>query len=60
MRDARQLKLSVAEANPLQTVQLEVQRNGSTKQLRVVLDEAPANDLLLNTQPSAAPQAPGA
>jgi Do/DeqQ family serine protease len=41
VRDARQLRISVAEAKACHTVQVEVQRSGSAKQLRVILGQAP-------------------
>jgi serine protease Do len=58
--DARQLRFSVAEAKPCQTVLLEVLRNGSPKPLRVILGEAPGNELLLSAERSPDQQAPGA
>jgi Do/DeqQ family serine protease len=39
--DARQLRISVAEAKACQTVLVEVLRNGSPKPLRVILGQAP-------------------
>jgi serine protease Do len=41
VRDARQLRLSVAEEKPCQTVLVDVLRNGSAKSLRVILGQAP-------------------
>ena len=46
VRDARQLKLSVAEVKPGQIVPVEVLRDGSAKPLRVAIGQASNNDLL--------------
>lgn len=45
VRDARQLRLSVAEAKPCQTLLLEVLRNRSSKSVRVILGQAPDREL---------------
>ena len=45
MRDARQLMLSVTEAKPCHTARVEVVRNGSAKQLRVILGQHRIMDL---------------
>jgi len=60
VRDPRQLRFSVAEAKPCQTVPVEVLRNGSAKPLRVILGEAPSNEPLLKADLSPDQQDPGA
>jgi serine protease Do len=60
VRDARQLRFSVAEAKPCQMVRIEVLRSGSPKPLRVILGDAPGNELLLSAEQSPDQQAPGA
>ena len=46
VRDARQLRLLVAEAKPCYTVQVEVMRKGSTRPLRVTIAQASDYDHL--------------
>ena len=60
VRDARQLKLSVAEAKPGQTVPVEVVRDGSSKPLRVTIGQASDNDFLAKPDRTAYEQDPGA
>jgi serine protease Do len=60
VRDARQLRLSVAEAKVCQTVLLEVLRNGSAKSLRVILGQAPDKELALDAEWSPEELQPGA
>ncbi|HWX21522.1 MAG TPA: Do family serine endopeptidase [Candidatus Binatia bacterium] len=50
VRDTRQLKLSLAEAKPGQTVPVEVLRNGSAMPLRVTVDQASNEDLLAKAE----------
>lgn len=60
VRDARQLKLSVADAKPGQTVLVAVLRDGSAKPLRVTVGQASTYDFLAKTDPTAYEQDPGA
>jgi serine protease Do len=60
VRDARQLKLSVAEVKPGQTVPVEVLRDGSAKPLRVAIGQASNNDLAAKPDRTAYEQDPGA
>jgi serine protease Do len=46
VREVRQLMLSVTEAKPCHTARVEVLRNGSAKQLRVILGQARENEPL--------------
>ena len=48
VREVRQLMLSVTEAKPCHTARVEVLRNGSAKQLRVILGQARENEPLPN------------
>ena len=57
---ARQLKLSVAEIKPGQTVPVEVLRDGSAKPLRVNISQASNSDLLAKAARNAYEQDPGA
>src|ERR1035438_10053668 len=57
---ARQLKLSVAEIKPGQTVPIEVLRDGSAKPLRVTISQASNSDLLAKAARNAYEQDPGA
>lgn len=59
VRDARQLRLSVAEAKACQTVLIEVLRNGSTKSVQVILGQAPDKELASQPEWSAEAQQPG-
>ena len=58
VHDARQLRLSVAEAEPCQTVLIEVLRSGSTKSVRVILGLAPDKELASQPEWSAEAQHP--
>jgi serine protease Do len=58
--DARQLKLSVAEAKPGQIVPVEVLRDGSPKPLCVVIGDASSKPLLAKVDRAAHERAPGA
>ena len=60
VRDARQLRSSVAEAKACQTVQVEVLRNGSAKPLRVILGQEPDKELALQAGWSPEERHPGA
>ncbi len=60
VRDARQLKLSVAEVKPGQTVPIEVLRDGSAKLLRVAIGQASNNDLFAKAARNAYEEDPGA
>jgi serine protease Do len=60
VRDVRQLKLSVADAKPGQTVLIAVLRDGSAKPVRVTVGQASANDFLARTDPTSYEQDPGA
>jgi serine protease Do len=60
VRDARQLRISVAEAKACQTVQVEVLRNGSAKPLRVILGQTPDNERAPQAEWSPEEQHPGA
>ncbi len=60
VRDARQLRISVAEAKACQTVKLEVLRNGSAHSFRVVLGQAPDKERSLQREWSHEEQHPGA
>lgn len=60
VRDARQLRISVAEARACQMVKLEVLRNGSAHSFRVILGQAPDKELPLRAEWSAEEQHPGA
>jgi len=60
VRGARQLKLSVAEAKPGQTVQFEVLRDGSARPLRVAIGQASNDDLLAKVARNVYEQDPGA
>jgi serine protease Do len=60
VRDARQLKLSVAEVKPGQTVPVEVLRDGSAKPLRVAIGQASNNDLAAKPDQTTYEQDPGA
>ena len=51
VRDARQLKLSVAEAKPGRNVPVEVLRDGSTRPLRITIGQASDNDFKLDRNP---------
>ncbi len=53
VRDSRQLKLSVAEVKPGQSVPLEVMRDGSARPLRVTIRHASIIDLLARTDRTA-------
>jgi serine protease Do len=57
---ARQLKLSVAEIKPGQTVPVEVLRDGSATPLRVTISQASNSDLLAKAARNAYEQDPGA
>lgn len=57
--DARQMRLSVADAKPGQTVPLELVRNGSVKTFRVAVGQAPNDDLLAKPDPISSEQDPG-
>jgi serine protease Do len=57
---ARQLKLSVAEIKPGQTVPVEVLRDGSAKPLRVTISQASNSDFLGKAARNAYEQDPGA
>jgi len=46
VRDARQLKLSVAESKPGETVLVEVLRDGSASALEIMITQESRNDLL--------------
>jgi serine protease Do len=59
-RDSRQLKLSVAEAKPGQTVPVEVLRDGSVQALRVTIRHASNSDLLVKSDRTFFEQNPGA
>jgi serine protease Do len=59
VRDARQLKLSVAEIKPHQIVSVEVMRDGSPSSLRITIGQASDNDIL-DADPRAYEQDPGA
>jgi len=60
VRDARQLRISVAEGKACQTVQVEVLRNGSAKPFRVILGQTPDNERALQAEWSPEEQHPGA
>jgi serine protease Do len=60
VRYARQLKLSVADAKPGQTVLVAVLRDGAAKLLRVTVGQASTNVFLAKTDPTAHEQDPGA
>jgi Do/DeqQ family serine protease len=60
VRDARQLRLTVAEAKACQTVPVEVLRNGATKPLRVILGQPPDTELAARTEWPPEEQHPGA
>jgi len=60
VREVRQLMLSVTEAKPCHTARVEVLRNGSAKQLRVILGQAPDNEPLPKADQLADQQDPGA
>jgi serine protease Do len=60
VRDARHLKLSVAEAKPGQTVPVELLRDGSVQALRVTIRHASNRDLLPRTDRTLHEQNPGA
>jgi serine protease Do len=57
--DSRQLKLSVAEAKPGQTVPVEVLRDGSAQPLRVTIRHASSSDRLARTDRTLHEQNPG-
>jgi S1-C subfamily serine protease len=59
VRGARQLKLSVAEAKPGQSVPVEVVRDGSSKPLRVTIGEVSDNDFLAKPDRTAYEPDPG-
>lgn len=60
VRDARQLRISVAEAQACQTIRLEVLRNGSAQSFLVVLGQAPDKELSLQGEWSSEERHPGA
>ncbi|HWU41046.1 MAG TPA: trypsin-like peptidase domain-containing protein, partial [Candidatus Acidoferrum sp.] len=60
VRDARQLRISVAEAKACQTVQIEVLRAGSVKSLRVILGQPPDREPAAEPEWSPEEQHPGA
>lgn len=60
MRDSRQLKLSVAEAKPGQTVPVEVLRDGSVRSLRVTIRHAATSNLLVRRERIPYEESPGA
>jgi serine protease Do len=60
LRDTRQLRLSIGEAKPCQTVRVEVLHNGSAKALRVILGQAPNKELAPQAEWSTEEQHPGA
>ena len=60
MRDARQLKLSVAEAKPGHTVPVEVVRDGSARLLRVTVGQASNYHFLAKVDRTTDEQDPGA
>ena len=60
VRDVRQLKHSVADVKPGQTVPVEVLRDGSRRMLRVTIRQASTNDSLAKADPTADPQDRGA
>ncbi len=51
VRDSRDLKLSLTDAKPGQTVPLEVLRDGSSRQIRVTLRQASTNNVLAEADP---------
>src|SRR6266850_1745712 len=55
VRDVRQLKHSVADVKPGQTVPVEVLRDGSCRMLRVTIRQASTNDSLAKAAPTADP-----
>jgi len=60
VRDSRQLKFSVAETKPGQTVPVEVLRDGAVRPLRVTIRHASTSDLLARTDRTLYEPNPGA
>jgi len=60
VRDGHQLMLAVTQERPCHPARVDVVRNGSAKSLRVILGEAPDNELAANRDQPADPQDPGA